>query len=564
MKRVQPPQMKRVGNATPRTKTPGRQRPHPPSQKPSTPINHHRSNSVATTNPSQTIAAKRQGPNGAQTSAGKRGNKNLKNQVQIKKKNQPNIQKPVPGTSKSNIRNPIKPKFDPYANLPATHSPDFKYILEKKLEICSNLVLSNRKYSKNPVDIMEDEQVKMKTMNLSHILRLVAENAMKLTDEEQDMIVDMICSNIMRPLRYTNPQLLFAEVPQILPDPEWPHLDFVYLILYHLQLRLPTLLTYHFVRALFPILNSSDINERVELIRFIKEFANFHLDLHDTMIKDFSQILDMHIELSDRPFAVWTILPIFKMICDISADYGRYDREVRKSIVPLLKDKYAFYFFPLVNEILFFYTEGCPSNARHVVEYLLQYWPKTSITKQSSYTTLLAEMLHKLSNEDLNHFLEPVFKLFADEIVSTSPKLAESSLTVWLIPDLEEVINKHPEKVLEIMVPSIMKSANGHWWDGIRDIGMLIMSKILAKHDLEVLKEVTVTSLKNNCEELRSKYDKWTQICNAAQENNINVSEAMDKVEELFSPGFVQNQSPIPTPVINQMPPITVQPTIDA
>ncbi|KAK8860537.1 hypothetical protein M9Y10_012202 [Tritrichomonas musculus] len=493
-----------------------------------------------------------------------------------KKQQQPNIQRPVP-SSKSGNRNSNNrcrsPKFDPTANLPPTHSPEFHYIFEKKLEICSKpLLLQNyyyetqrmKKESKNSntpnsntnedLDIGGNtklvsllEEIRLKTLNLTHILRLVNENSSKLKDEEQDMIIDMIMNNILRPLRYTNPNLIFAEVPQILPDPEWPHLDLIYLILSQMQANFPMLLTYDFCKALYPVFNSSDINERIELIHFFKEYINVHYEYRKEMMNDLTNLLSMHIELSDRPFVVWTILPIFKEICALSEqlNYNEYDKEIRTTIIPLLRDKYAFYFFPLINDLLSYYSDGRPRNAKFIVEYLLKYWPQTSTTKQSNYTTFLAEMLHKLNPDDLRQFLKPVFKIFASEIISSSPKLAESSLTVWLIPDLEHIIESFSaeatESILEIMVPSIMRSANDHWWDGIRDIAMLIMTKILAKHDINILKEVAVNSMRKSNDEMRSKYNGWNEIIQAAQQNDSEISNVADEkekqIETLFGNG---------------------------
>ncbi|OHT05262.1 hypothetical protein TRFO_27085 [Tritrichomonas foetus] len=494
-------------------------------------------------------------------------NANVKNQLQLKKK-QPSIQKPVCNTRGSNRSNP-KTKFDPNKLLPATNNPDFHYIFKKKIELCSKQVIQN--YPPNIPSTKNDqnngqfnyqvnaqnniiskpcepsaaaqylEDVRLKFINLTHILRVVTESANKLKDEEQDMIVEMIIANVLRPLKYVDPNLLFAEVPQILPDPNWQHLDFVYLILNQLQAQLPTLLTYYFVKMLFPVLNSSDVNERIELIHFFKEFINCHFECHNQMAYDLAKIVRMHNELSDRPFAVWTILPILKYIFDIGG-YDKYSGIIVNTIVPLLRDKYSFYFYPMIYDMLYFYSEKSPPNAKFVVDYLFKYWPHTSITKQSSYTSLLAEMLHKLSPQDLNTYLIPVFRLFANEVVSTSPKLAESSLSVWLIPDLEKVIDEHPGDVLEIMVPSIMKSANGHWWEGIRDIGKLVMSKILSKHDLSILKEITVTSVKKSNSEMINRYDRWSQIVNAAQANNYSVGDTMSKVEELFGEGFSKSE----------------------
>ena len=477
---------------------------------------------------------------------------------------QPSIQRPIPSQRSNNGKSPrcFSPKFDPSSNFPSINSHEFHYFLEKKLEICSRpLILTkyfeNLEPNPNPNLPINDkatkpntqnkngitiEDVQLKTLILTQILKLVTEHSNHIKDEEQDMIIDMIMSNILRPQRYVNPNLLFSEVPQILPDPEWQHLDLVYLILAQMQSNLPFLLTHAFCKALFPVMNSAETNERIEIINFFKEYVNIHVESRKELMSELTQVLNMHIELSDRPFAVWTILPIFKEICDLSEmpNYYEYDHEIKTSIIPLLRDKYAFFVFPLLNSILLYYTEKQTKNARYVLEYVLKYWPHTSTTKQSNYTVFLAEMLHKLSPDDLRHFLKPVFTLFANEIISTSPKLAESSLTIWLIPELEKRIeaesNDVQDAVLELIVPSIMKSANDHWWEGIRDIAMVIMSTILAKHNLEMLKDVSVVSEKKKNQMLKTKHDQWNEILEMAKNNDAVIEQSVENhLNRLFT-----------------------------
>ena len=471
-------------------------------------------------------------------------------QQKKKKQQQPNIQRPIL-SSASNNRNSNNNfnslKFDPTANLPPVHSPDFHYIFERKLEICSKPLLLQKHYNETlrlkkyeDPELNSDsklssslEEIRLKTLNLNHILQLFNENSSELKDDEKKMIINMVMKNILRLLRNINPNLLFSEESLILPDPEWPHLEIVYLILIQMQVNFPNLLKYDFCRSFFTVFNSSDENERNELIHFFIEYIKVRSEYRNDLMKDLTNLLNMHIELSDRPFVVLTVLPIFKEICMLSEqlNFGEYDKEIKTSIIPLLRDKYSFYFIPLIDDILSYYSDENPQNARLIVEYLLKYWPQTSTTKQSNYTTFLAEMLHELNQEDLRHFLRPVLKLFESEIVSTSPKLAESSLT-----NLEQIIESFGEEanetILEIMIPPIMKSVNDHWWDGIREEAKQIMTNFFEKHDIKVLKNVAVNSLRKSNDEIHSKYNGWNEIFKAAKQNDSEISNSIDEKEK--------------------------------
>lgn len=411
------------------------------------------------------------------------------------------------------------------------------------IEICNHLF--------TPQEVQtESEKFSKKLSSLTHLLSLIAEDVTainKFTPEELELYIGMIKRNIFRPISYPEATNLFYDVYPAVFEPTWPHLDLIYLSLYRIHFCLPQSnhFDYTFIKSLYPLLGSGDSNERVELISFFKAYISRHPDLVDKIINDLSNIFLVHIDTQQKPFHVWTSLPIFLAICDIDNDPQKYHKLIQKSVVPLIKDKFSFYFNSFLSDVLNFYTEGYPENAKIVVKEILKYWPKTSTTKISTYTTYLAEILHHLDPEDLNDLIKPIFKLFATQVLAYSPKIAESALSIWAIPQLESVIDSHNDEILSIMVPSIMKALSEHWFDGVKDSAMLAMSSIMSKNDMSRIKELTIQAIHDNEEKLQDTYKQWTILTTVASENDpeIDASEEMRKIDQEFVQPKTNNQN---------------------
>lgn len=373
-----------------------------------------------------------------------------------------------------------------------------------------------------------------KKIALTTLLALIANDTTTIklfNNEEIDSYIQMVKSNIYRPIRYVNPKVLFYDELPDLSDPQWPHLELAYLILERIIHCLPNLscFNYEFIRTLYPMLGSPDENERKEIIHIFKEFILNHLECSNEISKDLSHIFLMHVETQEKPFEVWTSLQIFLVICRLSYDHEKYYKMIEQSVFPLIKDTFSFYFNTYLTDILSFYADGSSQNAKKVIEQILRYWPKTSIPKMNLYTKFLSDTLSKLSQDDLKVMIQPIFKLFSKECTSDSTELAENSLSIITKPELEDLINNNSEEIHKIMIPSIMSAVTDHWWSGVRDKGTVSIANVINNKSMDYVKDIAVNSVNIDQNGDQKLYNDWIKVMNSASANYSDIKSNLEK-----------------------------------
>lgn len=384
-------------------------------------------------------------------------------------------------------------------------------------------------------DLTKDNTLSTKKkVALSTLLALISSDTttIKLFNKEEiDSYIQMVKSNIFRPIKNVDANVLFYDELPDLSDPKWPHIELSYLILERIIHCLPELeyFNYDFIRSLYPILGSPDEKERNELIHVFKEFILKHDECSEKIGKDLSNIFLMHTETQQKPFEVWTSLQIFLVLCKLSYDREKYYKLIEQSVLPLIKDKFTFYFNSHLTDVLSFYADGSHENAKKVIEQILRYWPKTNIQKMNLYTNFLSENLNKLSQDDLKQFIQPIFKLFSEECTSDSTELAENSLSIISKPELEEIINNNSDEIHKIMIPSIMSAVTDHWWSGVRDKGTVSIATVIGNKSMEYVKDIAVNSVNINENGDQKSYNDWMKIMSSASANYSDIKSDIEK-----------------------------------
>lgn len=244
----------------------------------------------------------------------------------------------------------------------------------------------------------------------------------------------------------------------------------------------------------------------------------------------------MHAETQEKPFEVWTSLQIFFDICKLTYYHNKYDNLIEQSVLPLIKDKFSFYFDYYLTDVLSFYAKGSPTNAKKIIDPVMRFWPKTNIQKMSLYTKFLAKNLSKLSQNDLKCMIPSISKLFAKECNSDNTELAESSLSVITNADIENIINDNSNEIHEIMIPSIMSAVTDHWCPVIRDKGAVSIASIINQKSNDYVKDIAINSVQSKKDDDQNLYDDWIKVMNSASANydDINLYEEKCKLNKEF------------------------------
>lgn len=153
---------------------------------------------------------------------------------------------------------------------------------------------ANEQY--NLIDFSKDNNniSSQKKVALTTLLVLIANDttAIKLFNQEElDAYLQMIINIFYRPIKYVNPNVLFYNELLDLSDPQWSHIELVYLILEKIIHCLPnaSYFNYDFIHSLYPMMGTPDINERKEIIHVFKEFIFNHINLGEKINRDLSQ-----------------------------------------------------------------------------------------------------------------------------------------------------------------------------------------------------------------------------------------------------------------------------------
>ena len=406
--------------------------------------------------------------------------------------------------------------------MPGLGTNGFHQAFMDRIKICNDL-----QCGKDPEE--QKEKTAIKIAALTQLLSLIADDSgiiHKLSKDEIQEYIQMVKNNIIRPIKPPEANVLFYEVMPSLYDPLWHVLDVVYLTLYRIHFCLPNNpnFNYDFIKALYPLLGAPDSNERVEVTHFIKSYANKHEQIIGTIINDLSKIFLMHLEMQDRPFHVSSALNILATIYEFAHDHDKYDQIIEKSVVPLIKDKFAFYFNNYLLDVLNIFVDNNPLNTKNVILEMLKFWPKTNVHKQASYTNFIAENLYRMKDADIKNLIKPIFNLFAEEVMSSNPKIADTSLGIWIVPELDAIIDEYNNDIMAIMIPPIMKTTSEHWSDSVRNSGMITMSTIFSKNNIEYLKEMAVKSIQKKEEDIKNICDGWSTIALQAHKNDSSIN----------------------------------------
>lgn len=421
--------------------------------------------------------------------------------------------KPVNETQKPEEKGSQIEKFPPIS------SAKFHTVYMEKIKICKQLVKFD--------DILaEKDKITEKLTALAQLLLLIAEedfNPHMLSDEEQEELMDMIKTNIFRPINEIKPQALFCEIPPLLQEPMWPHLDVVYLILSHLHQCFPSfgLFTEDFANRMFQLFNTTDSNERIEIVKFFTVHIVRHPSDQPAYFKKITNILELH-SVEPRPFAVYTSLLVLGRLFEFNEFKSDNYHYISAHILNLLSDKYSFYYHIPLEGILEPFYKSNSANAILFLNQLLKHWPTANTNKQTSFIFLLIEVLPFLSPNDLQEKLPSVFKKFAESSQSPNPRIADISFTIWLNDDLEDIIRGNTELIFSIMVPAVFKVLNTHWEQSIRDDAMISLDLMKSMDSQLVNKIISQVDLENSevPQDDQDQFESWSSIIDTATNND--------------------------------------------
>ena len=373
----------------------------------------------------------------------------------------------------------------------------------------------------------ELEMIRKRTA-LAQVLTWLAETDdcfEKISAEEADKLFEMIERNIFRERKQIPATELFYEVPSpLMFEKAWPHLEVVYLMLFRILCLVP--FDRHFDRRfldlIFEQFATPSLEERMELIRFVKGYFILHVNERPYVIDKITTMIEQHLSTHDRPFQVAGCLPLLVSISQVEEEgLDWFYKLVRHYVLPLIGDTFVFYYSIPLKIILDLYAFEQPKHAAEVIDRILAYWPRQNTQKMCIYTSMMMEYLPYMTKDLVSKYVPQIFKLMAENCNAPSPRLAEASFQIFLVPYFDQIMKDNCSKILGIMVPAVSKCMNEHWEDSIRDIAGLCMS-IMEKFNADTVRKLSAQ--KQDPKAQRDKeIESWKKIIASAVVNDSSI-----------------------------------------
>jgi hypothetical protein len=338
-----------------------------------------------------------------------------------------------------------------------------------------------------------------------------------LSESDQRRLGEMIKVNLFRDCpRIDLSLLMFAVLPAGIHDKAWRHLEVVYLILYKVLCHWPEhpVFDLDFVASMLKLFSTPNVDERQELVQFFKNYIPKRPDHRDFIFNGLCRLVQRHVESQEAPFEVCGALPVMLSICESLEWEPSFADATERFVIPLLHDRYLDLFHLSVVNLLEYYLNERPDGHVTVVREILKFWPKTKVSKMVILTTMLVDYLPRLEEKELLIYLPPFLHLIAENLNSSSPRLAEVSYAVFLSLEFDHIIFDHPELVLAILIPAVQKSMVEHWESSIRERGVFCMA-FMEKFGSKLFKQL---SHKEECTDNEEKWrSNWEAVRNAAE-----------------------------------------------
>ena len=330
--------------------------------------------------------------------------------------------------------------------LPVSNSTKFLTNFLEKLEICCNLY-----------NLDEKEEKCFKKETLLQILQFINSNI------ESNVIIDnllietlkMIYLNIFRPFPKINLHALFYDESLLFNELNWIHLNLIYLILIQLQFQnlKSELFGYSFIEKLLPLISTPFSLERNYLVKIFKRFIkNNDIYLND-FLKLINNIILKSLLINNCPFSIATLLPVlFKIIQKESLKKHFIQQIFLNNILPLFQDQYLFIYQVTFFDIIEFCTDNDQLLSIECIKYILKYFPKFRISKQTFFLRLLLKLIHQTPLKCLIPFSKNIFSLFINSLFSNQSCLIDASFNLWTGFLSEKILRFFSDQINSLLV----------------------------------------------------------------------------------------------------------------
>lgn len=406
-----------------------------------------------------------------------------------------------------------------YPPLPSPKDESFNNLFKSKIKLC-NLIFD---FSQENFQINGRKQKLNALIELNSLLSKNKE-AILLTFDEKCLLLEMLKKNIFEqdPFLFTEDISLHTLSSNFI-EISWEHLSYIYNILIQFVNLFPEMCGIELFQKGIQLLNIPDINERNELVIFLKNYTAVHPEQFDTIWKYVKNVLTNVRFGIYTPFCINPIISYINIIFKSNnCDY--LNQILFSHLLPLFCNENLFLFSDnLTNLILRIIFDSYEIHVS-VIKYLIKHFPYRSSQKQPLFMTALFSIIKITDTKYLNKYLNTLFKFIGTVLKSPNRNLTE--LVLQLITDsiLQPIILSNNELFMKWLYDPLKWTSSFYWNQSIRNKSqntLIIFENVQTNSNPISNNNILDQTTQSQNNDLLAK--KWSALSRIAAKNNSSI-----------------------------------------
>ncbi|KAL8036257.1 hypothetical protein ABFX02_12G146900 [Erythranthe guttata] len=348
--------------------------------------------------------------------------------------------------------------------------------------------------------MVREKEIKRQT--LVELVDFIQSGSGKITESNQEEMVNMISLNIFRCLppsshentgsENTDPE---EEDPYL--EPSWPHLQLAYELLLRYVVSSDTdtkiakrYIDHCFVLRLLDLFDSEDPREREYLKTILHRIYGKFMVHRPFIRKAINNIFYRFIYETGRHNGIGELLEILGSIINGFALPMKEEHKLFlvRALIPLHKPKPVAMYHQQLSYCITQFVEKDYKLADTVIMGLLKYWPVINSQKEVLFLGELEEVLEGTQAVEFQHCIVPLFGQIARSLNSSHFQVAERALFLWNNEHIVNLIAQNRNVILPMIFDALEKNIQSHWNQAVHGLSLNVR-KLFMDMDAELYED---------------------------------------------------------------------------
>lgn len=342
----------------------------------------------------------------------------------------------------------------------------------------------------------------IKRMNLVELVDYVQSGSGKITESNQEEMIQMISLNIFRCLppsshEHTGSENIETDEEEPYLDPSWLHLQLVYELLLRYVVSSDTdakvakrYINNSFVLKLLDMFDSEDPREREYLKTVLHRIYGKFMVHRPFIRKAINNIFYRFIYETQRHNGIGELLEILGSIINGFALPMKEEHKLFlvRALIPLHKPRPIAMYHQQLSYCITQFVEKDNKLADTVIRGLLKYWPITNCQKETLFLGELEEILEATQAAEFQRCMVPLFRQIGRCLNSLHFQTAERALFLWNNEHIVSLIAQNRNVILPIIFEALEKNVESHWNQVVHGLTVNVR-KMFQEMDVKLFEE---------------------------------------------------------------------------